>query len=218
MAGRIGLIPKNSRSRYMRRDLLKQFQPLPAQTVFEHHESGGVAAWPRQAADYAGAHRIGDAREYDWHRVRVLLDCRYAWRASGKNDVRRQRNQFLCVFASRVGVACVPAIIDPHVPADAPTQFRQPLRERSDEGSRLRIIRSRVHQHADAPHPFGLLRAHGERPCGCRAAKQRDELAALNLRAHSITSSARARKDSGIVRPIAFADLTLTTSSNLVGC
>jgi hypothetical protein len=33
---------------------------------------------------------------------------------------------------------------------------------------------------------------------------------------HSITSSARARKDSGIVRPIAFAALTLTTSSNLV--
>src|SRR5437667_2172514 len=33
---------------------------------------------------------------------------------------------------------------------------------------------------------------------------------------HSITSSARARKDSGIVRPTAFAALTLTTSSNLV--
>src|SRR5262245_25751143 len=44
------------------------------------------------------------------------------------------------------------------------------------------------------------------------AAEQRDELAPP----HSITSSARARKDSGIVRPIAFAALTLTTSSNLV--
>src|SRR5262249_27761767 len=36
------------------------------------------------------------------------------------------------------------------------------------------------------------------------------------LSLHSITSSARARKDSGIVRPIAFAGLTLATSSNLV--
>jgi hypothetical protein len=57
----------------------------------------------------------------------------------------------------------------------------------------------------------GLLRARRERPRG-RAAKERDELAPL----HSITSSARARKGSGIVRPIAFAALTLTTSSNLV--
>ncbi len=56
-----------------------------------------------------------------------------------------------------------------------------------------------------------LLRACRKRPSR-RRTEQRDELAPL----HSITSSARARKDSGIVRPIAFAALTLTTSSNLV--
>src|SRR5262249_60192636 len=55
-----------------------------------------------------------------------------------------------------------------------------------------------------------LLRAPRERPCSRRAAEQRDEVAPPN---HSITSSARARKDSGIVRPTAFAALTLTTSS-----
>src|SRR5262245_29289132 len=55
------------------------------------------------------------------------------------------------------------------------------------------------------------LRACRERP-HTRTAEQRDELAPL----HSITSSARARKDSGIVRLIAFAAFTLTTSSNLV--
>jgi hypothetical protein len=36
-------------------------------------------------------------------------------------------------------------------------------------------------------------------------------------RTHSITSSARARKDSGIARPMAFALFRLMTSSNLVG-
>src|SRR5262249_22661024 len=61
-------------------------------------------------------------------------------------------------------------------------------------------------------HRERLLRARRERPRGRRTAEQGDELASL----HSITSSARARKDSGIVRPIAFAALTLTTSSNLV--
>src|SRR5262249_34524234 len=35
---------------------------------------------------------------------------------------------------------------------------------------------------------------------------------------HSITSSARSRKDSGIFSPMARAVLRLTTSSNLVGC
>jgi hypothetical protein len=35
---------------------------------------------------------------------------------------------------------------------------------------------------------------------------------------HSITSSARARSDSGMVRPRALAVLRLITSSNLVGC
>jgi hypothetical protein len=41
-----------------------------------------------------------------------------------------------------------------------------------------------VHEHADAPHPYGLLRARRKRPSGCRAAEQADELAPL----HSITS------------------------------
>src|SRR5262249_50868255 len=59
-----------------------------------------------------------------------------------------------------------------------------------------------------------LLPVRKSRPRGRRTAEQRDELAAL----HSITSSARARNDSGIVRPIAFAVLRLMTSSNFVGC
>src|SRR5262245_19783776 len=41
------------------------------------------------------------------------------------------------------------------------------------------------------------LRARRERPCDCRAAEQRDELAAP----HSITSSAATRSLSGTVRP-----------------
>jgi len=47
--------------------------------------------------------------------------------------------------------------------------------------------------------PAWLLRARRERPRGCRAAEQRDELAAR----HSITSSARIRNVSGIAKPIA---------------
>src|SRR6516165_7196266 len=60
-----------------------------------------------------------------------------------------------------------------------------------------------------------LLRARRERPRGSRAAKQRYELAPA---AHSITSSARSRNASGIVRPSALAVVKLMTRSNLVGC
>src|SRR5262249_26255432 len=61
-----------------------------------------------------------------------------------------------------------------------------------------------------------LLRARRERP-RCRAAEQRDELAPLHLRGHSMTSSAMATSLSGIWRPSALAVLRLTTSTYLFG-
>src|SRR5262249_32604078 len=47
-------------------------------------------------------------------------------------------------------------------------------------------------QHADAAHPLALLRPSRVRPCGCCATNERDELASLHPRNHSMTSSARA--------------------------
>src|SRR6266566_3073921 len=57
-------------------------------------------------------------REHDRHGASDLLDCRHAQGARGKHDVRRQCDQLRCVFASRVGVACIPAIVNPYVAAD----------------------------------------------------------------------------------------------------
>src|SRR5262249_45795236 len=78
----------------------------------------------------------------------------------------------------------------------------------------LRLGFQITHQHADPPHPLGLLRARRERPRRCRAAEQRDELAAL----HSITSSARASRIGKTSKPKALAALRLITNSNLVPC
>jgi hypothetical protein len=50
-------------------------------------------------------------------------------------------------------------------------------------------IRAKIHQHANPPHPFGLLRAHGERPRGRRrTADKGDEVAPLHV---SLLSTAR---------------------------
>src|SRR3974390_2017795 len=85
--------------------------------------------------------------------------------------------------------------------------------ERPNPGLKIPVVCSCGNEDADAPDPFGLLRPYYERPRRRRAAEKRDELAPP----HSITSSARASTDGGIVRPRAFAVLRLMTSSYLVG-
>ena len=58
----------------------------------------------------------------------------------GQDDVRRERDQFRRIFANAVGIARAPADVDPHVAADRPAQFLQPLQERRDAGLSFRIV------------------------------------------------------------------------------
>src|SRR6516165_8266411 len=124
--------------------------------------------------------------------------------------------QFRRVSANALGIACGPAIVDLHVAAVGPAQFLQPLHERRQACLSFRIVCGEGHEHADTPHPLALLRAHRERPRR-RAAEQRDELATLHLRGHSMTSSARASSIGGTSSPSALAVLRLMTSSYFVG-
>ena len=99
-------------------------------------------------------------------------------------------NQFGRQSGQSIVVALCPAIFDRHVAAFNITGFAKPLLERAH------TLRSQA-------RPFGaqesyyrhrrLLRPRGERPRRGHAAEQRDELASIYLRLHSITSSARAR-------------------------
>src|SRR5262249_43690092 len=117
-------------------------------------------------------------------------------------------------FAKSIGIARPPAVVDLPIPADGPAQLLQPLMESREAHLSFRIIGGIIHEHADPPHPLRLLRARRERPRGCRAGEQRDEIAAL----HSITSSAVASSIGGMSRPSGQAVLRLITRSNLVGC
>ena len=85
------------------------------------------------------------------------------------NQLGRQRRQsFVLIFRP-------PAFDRDILPLDV-TGLSQPLAERGDELS-VSSRRSAAEE-SDYRHP-PLLRARGERPCGHRAARQRDELAAI---------------------------------------
>src|SRR5262245_64075086 len=117
--------------------------------------------------------------------------------------------------ANVVGMCCGPAGVDLHIAANVPAQLPQPLQEHPSPGLIISIVRACGQEHADPPHLVSrLLRARRERPRR-RAADQRDELATPN---HSITSSARPSRGSGMLRPRVFAVCTLMTSSTLTVC
>src|SRR5262249_40302393 len=123
---------------------------------------------------------------------------------STADEVGCQRRQLIVI-------ASCPAVLYTDILAFAVTLRGQTFAPCSNHV--CRILRRPGVEKRDYRHRW-LLCARRDRPCGCRATEQGDELAAL----HSITSSARNRNDSGIIRPSALAVLRLTTRSNLTGC
>jgi hypothetical protein len=73
-----------------------------------------------------------------------------------------------------------PSVVYPYIAADGPPQWLQRLQKRRDAGLSFGIVGSCGQEHADAPHPLALLRAHRKRPRRGRAAKQSDEIAAFH--------------------------------------
>src|SRR5262249_60699602 len=88
----------------------------------------------------------------------------------------------------------------------------QPLAEEGHYAGILSLARFAA-EPSNQRHPC-LLPVRRERPGSCRAAEQRDELAAF----HSITSSASASTFAGTMRPSILAVEALMTSSNLLDC
>src|SRR5262249_36619268 len=80
---------------------------------------------------------------------------------------------------AQVGIILAPAGVDPYIAANTPARFLQALLERRKSILPFCIVRSPVHEHANAPHALALLRARRERPRSQRAAKQGDELTSL---------------------------------------
>jgi hypothetical protein len=81
---------------------------------------------------------------------------------SNHNDVRAKRDQF--------GRGKPRTVLIFDIASFDPTQLLQRLAEHRFAGLSVRIgFSGGTGEHADAPHPLGLLRACRERPYGCRA-------------------------------------------------
>src|SRR5262245_52339940 len=57
-------------------------------------------------------------------------------------------------------------------------------RKYRDENLPFRVVLGVCHQHADPPHPLGLLRTYRKRPRSHRTAEKSDELAPLHCAPH----------------------------------
>ena len=102
--------------------------------------------------------------ENDGDGARLLQQRRSGGCALRKNEVGLQRDEFLRESLPRLRVERRPASVDPDVAALRPPELLESLPERRDPGLSFPVALGKRHQHADPPHPVGLLRARGERP------------------------------------------------------
>jgi hypothetical protein len=182
-----------------RRDLREQHKPLASQRGFEVGEASDVPTRAVEPRDDTAGDGVADIHKDDRDNPRLPLDGNGRQGRVCHHDVWLQADT-----PARTPVSdwCQPPPmkVHTHVAAIGPTQVRKRLRERGEASLRLGIIFVVRHEHADASHPLARLRARCDRP-NRGAPEPRDEIPPF----HSITRSARARKASGIVTPIAFA-------------
>jgi hypothetical protein len=154
---------------------------FPGQAVFELDKAGGVAARSREALGISVADRIDPLSVNDRHCAARLLQRGYGPAHPGQDHLRAERYQFRRILVQARDIAHAPAVIDPNISPDGPAQLLQPLHEGREAGLCLRLASTGMHEHADAPHPVGLLRARRQRPSH-RATEQSDELPAPHSR------------------------------------
>src|SRR5262249_28015348 len=199
---------------YAGRRLFEQPQVLTRDRRFGTAEAGAVALGLCNILHQANGYGITAPCEHDWNGLRLLLHRPRHNRSTCDDHVGCERYQLHRIGADMVGIISGEAKVDPQVAAFNPAELYERLLKGSPASLRYGIAFGPAKEPADPPHALALLRQRRHRPRHCRAAKQRDELAAPR---HSITSSARASTVAGRSSPSAFAVLRLITSSYLVG-
>src|SRR5262244_726085 len=207
---RIGRLLEDCNPSGVGHDLLQYFQPLPRQFRGHDGEPGYVAARARQTCDQAAFQRVARRSHDDRDALRCALRGADRSGTANYDDIDLRPQQIADQRGYRFDIIPIMAkLVGDVAPFDI-TEVAHPAREFLAEWIVVRGSRPDV---PDTRRLARLLRARRERPSRCRAAEQRDELAAL----HSITSSAATSKPGGTLRPSALAVFKLSTVSYLVG-
>src|SRR5215510_14141878 len=192
---RIGRLLENCNPSRFWHDLLQYFQPLHRQFRGQEGEPRRVAARARQTYDQAAFQRVSRCSHDDRDALRCALRGPDRSAAANYDDIDLRPQQIADQRGYRFDIITIMAkLVGDVAPFDI-TEVAHPAHEFLAEWIVARGSRSDVPDTRRLPR---LLRARRERPSGRRAAEQRNELAALHLRDHSITSSASRRNGSGI--------------------
>jgi hypothetical protein len=140
----------------MWRDVLEELQILCIDCRLGKREDRAIAARTCVTLREACTHWIAGHRGYNRYGSRLLTHGLRWGMGAGKNDVRRQRDKFRCGRGG-VGIGIRPTCIDPHVSTIGPPEFMECGSKRCQTTVPLRIALGKSHEHADAPHPLGLL-------------------------------------------------------------
>src|SRR5215471_6393105 len=185
---------------------------FPINSVPNSATPGNVATGSAKAGNNAGPHGVDTQIEdnRNCRGCRLARECRRHVLCDDHahlttNQIGRQSRQAIVLALS-------PTVFDRHIPAFDIAGFLQAPLEGDETTGNVVGLRGSDAEIAYDGHR--LLAASGNRPCDGGTAEQDRNVAPP----HSMTSSARARIEGGTVSPSALAVLSLTTSSNVVGC
>jgi hypothetical protein len=82
-----------------------------------------------------------------------------------EDHVGLQGDQLFRAHLKLIDIADRKASVDADIAALRPSELFEPLTECCEARLHIRMLLGQTSQHADAPHPLGLLRARHERPC-----------------------------------------------------
>src|SRR6516225_9609952 len=207
----IGRIDQHGNTSGLGHQIMEKSQPLGCNLSGEKIDAGRVAARPSKPRDKTQLDRVVDDPEDDRNRCSRSFGRLGSSGLAGRGDnshatqdkVRHERRQPVISTVQ-------PVVLDYDVLPLHVTRFAESFTERIGTADG---VLGRPNDD-DTDDRRCLLRARRERPRGRRAAEKGDERSTFH---YSITSSARASRLSGTVRPSAFAVLRLITSSYFVG-
>ena len=207
---RVGWVHDDPHYRSFGHNLMQHLDLFGRHHQFGHADAGEVAARSVETGDKAGGDGIGTRDEYNRNGCGRRLGSEHGRKAKGRNRGHVALNQVGGEPWQPIVLPFGIAVFYRDVLTLDIAHGGEPVAERCEIGGEF-VSRSTVEE-ADHRHRL-LLRAKGAGRYH-RAGEEENQFAPP----HSITSSARARTDCGIVSPSAFAVLRLMTISNFVVC